>query len=40
MYENKIVRDFENGNVTKAEVDALSTCEQCRKSYEENIIFK
>lgn len=40
MYENKIVRDFEAGKVTKAELDALSTCEKCRKSYEENIIFK
>ncbi len=28
MYENKIVRDFKAGKVTKAELDACSTCEK------------
>lgn len=31
MYENKIVRDFALGKVTKEELDACSTCEQCKK---------
>ena len=30
MYENKIVRDYRDGKVTKEELDALSTCEACR----------
>lgn len=30
MYENKIVRDFRDGKVTKEELDACSTCEACR----------
>ena len=29
MYENKIVRDFRDGKVTKEELDALSTCDLC-----------
>ena len=32
MSENKIVRDFRDGKVTKEELDALSTCEACRRS--------
>ncbi len=31
MYENKIVCDFRDGKVTKEELDALSTCENCKK---------
>lgn len=31
MYENKIVRDFRDGKVSKEELDALSTCEGCGK---------
>ena len=27
MYENKIVRDFRDGKVTKEELDACSTCD-------------
>jgi len=30
MYENKIVRDFRDGKVTKKELDACSTCEGCK----------
>jgi len=30
MYENKIVRDFADGKVTKEELDACSTCEKCK----------
>ena len=29
MYENKIVRDYRDGKVTKEELDACSTCEGC-----------
>lgn len=29
MYEHKIVRDFRDGKVSKQELDACSTCEQC-----------
>ncbi len=29
MYEQKIVRDFRDGKVTKEELDACSTCEEC-----------
>ncbi len=29
MYENKIVRDFRDGKVTKEELDACSTCDLC-----------
>ena len=29
MYENKIVRDFRDGKVTKEQLDACSTCENC-----------
>ena len=29
MYENKIVRDYRDGKVTKEELDACSTCENC-----------
>ena len=29
MYENKIVRDFRDGKVTKEQLDACSTCESC-----------
>ena len=32
MYENKIVRDYRDGKVTKAALDACSTCEGCGKS--------
>ncbi len=32
MYENKIVRDFRDGKVSKEELDALSTCEGCGKN--------
>lgn len=31
MYENKIVRDYRDGKVTKEELDACSTCEKCAK---------
>lgn len=31
MYENKIVRDYRDGKVTKQELDACSTCESCAK---------
>ena len=31
MYENKIVRDYRDGKVTKEELDALSTCEACKQ---------
>lgn len=40
MYENKIVRDFRDGKVTKEQLDALSTCEKCKKCYEKNTVFK
>ena len=29
MYENKIVRDYRDGKVSKETLDALSTCENC-----------
>ena len=29
MYENKIVRDFRDGKVTKEELDKCSTCDMC-----------
>ena len=29
MYENRIVRDYRDGKVTKEELDACSTCESC-----------
>ena len=32
MYENKIVRDYRDGKVTKEELDQCSTCEFCGKS--------
>lgn len=32
MYENKIVRDFRDGKVSKEELDVLSTCEGCGKN--------
>ena len=31
MYENKIVRDYRDGKVTKEELDRCSTCECCAK---------
>lgn len=31
MYENKIVRDFRDGKVSKEQLDACSTCELCAK---------
>lgn len=31
MFENKIVRDFRDGRVTKEQLDACSTCEGCKK---------
>ena len=32
MYENKIVRDYRDGKVTKAELDACSTCDLCAEA--------
>lgn len=32
MYENKIVRDYRDGKVTKEELDACSTCDMCAKA--------
>ena len=32
MYENKIVRDYRDGKVTKEQLDACSTCEACAKN--------
>lgn len=29
MYENKIVRDFRDGKVTKEELDKWSSCDMC-----------
>ena len=29
MYENRVVRDYRDGKVTKEELDALSTCDMC-----------
>ncbi len=29
MYENKIVRDYRDGKITKAELDKCSTCDMC-----------
>lgn len=29
MYENKIVRNYREGKVTKEELDKLSTCDMC-----------
>jgi positive regulator of sigma E activity len=29
MYENKIVRDYRDGKVTKEELDKCSTCDMC-----------
>jgi len=29
MYENKIVRDYRDGKVTKEELDRCSTCDLC-----------
>ena len=29
MYENKIVRDYRDGRVTKEELDKCSTCDMC-----------
>ena len=29
MYENKIVRDYRDGKVTKQELDKCSTCDMC-----------
>ena len=31
MYENKIVRDYRDGKVTKEELDKCSTCDFCAK---------
>lgn len=31
MYENKTVRDFRDGKVTKEQLDACSTCESCQR---------
>ena len=31
MYENKVVRDYRDGKITKAELDCCSTCEACRE---------
>lgn len=32
MYENRIVRDYRDGKVSKAELDALSTCDLCAEA--------
>lgn len=32
MFENKIVRDYRDGKVTKEQLDACSTCERCAKN--------
>ena len=32
MYENKIVRDFRDGKISKEELDACSTCENCARN--------
>ena len=29
MFENKIVRDYRDGKVTKEDLDKLSTCDMC-----------
>ena len=29
MYENKIVRDYRDGKITKEELDKCSTCDMC-----------
>jgi hypothetical protein len=29
MYENKIVRDYRDGKVSKEELDRCSTCDMC-----------
>ena len=29
MYENKIVRDYRDGKVSKEELDQCSTCDMC-----------
>ena len=29
MFENKIVRDYRDGKVTKEQLDACSTCDMC-----------
>ena len=29
MYENKIVRDYRDGKVSKEELDKCSTCDMC-----------
>ena len=29
MYENKIVRDYRDGKVTKEQLDKCSTCDMC-----------
>ena len=29
MYENKIVRDYRDGKVTREELDKCSTCDMC-----------
>jgi hypothetical protein len=31
MYENKVVRDYRDGKVSKEQLDACSTCEGCAK---------
>ena len=32
MYENKIVRDYRDGKVTKEQLDACSTCDRCAQA--------
>jgi len=32
MYENRIVRDYRDGKVTKEELDRCSTCDVCAKA--------
>ena len=29
MFENKVVKDYRDGKITKEELDSLSTCDMC-----------
>jgi len=29
MYENRVVKDYKEGKITKEELDTLSTCDLC-----------
>lgn len=37
MYENKVVRAFRDGKISKEDLDRCSTCEQCRKQTEASV---